>query len=77
MGVRTHGWCLRAWRAELYAQGSGTFPWGSGPTGDASEYVTFPGHVSALDLPMRWGQVLLLTQSSRPRLGRVTTWPHI
>jgi hypothetical protein len=50
-------------------QGSGTFPWGSGLTGDASEYVTFSGHVVASNLPMWWGQVLLLAQSSRPRLG--------
>jgi hypothetical protein len=38
---------------------------------DASEYVTFSGHVVAPDPPMWWGQVLLLAQSSRPRLGRV------
>jgi hypothetical protein len=26
---------------------------------------------------MWWGQVLLLAQSSRPRLGRVMVWSHI
>jgi hypothetical protein len=26
---------------------------------------------------MWWGQVLLLAQSSRPRLGRVMAWSHI
>jgi hypothetical protein len=26
---------------------------------------------------MWWGQVLLLSQSSRPRLGRVMAWSHI
>ena len=50
---------------------------GSGLTGDASEYVTFSGHMAASDPPMWWGQVLLLAQSSRPRLGRVMAWSHI
>jgi hypothetical protein len=31
-----------------------------GLTGDASEYVSFSGHVVAPDPPMWWGQVLLL-----------------
>jgi hypothetical protein len=57
--------------------GSDTFPWGSEFTGDASEYATFSGHIAALDPPMWWGQVLLLAQSSRPRLGRVMAWSHI
>jgi hypothetical protein len=52
-------------------------PMGSGLTGDTSEYVTFSGHVVAADPPMWWGQVLLLAQSSRPRLGRVMAWSHI
>jgi hypothetical protein len=52
-------------------------PMGSGLTGDTLEYVTFSGHVAAPDPPMWWGQVLLLTQSSRPRLGRVMAWSHI
>jgi hypothetical protein len=26
---------------------------------------------------MWWGQVLLLAQSSRPRLGRVMAWSHV
>jgi hypothetical protein len=59
----------QTWRPEPYIQGFGTFPWGSGLTGDASEYVTFSGHVAVPDPPMWWGQVLLLAQSSRPRLG--------
>jgi hypothetical protein len=57
--------------------GVSTFPWGSRITGDASEYVTFSGHMAASDPPMWWGQVLLLAQSSRPRLGRVMAWSHI
>jgi hypothetical protein len=65
------------WRPGPYIKGSGTFPWGSGLTGDASEYVTFSGHVAAPDPHMWWGQVLLLAQSSRPRLGRVMAWSHI
>jgi hypothetical protein len=67
----------QTWRPRLYIQGSGTIPWGSRLTGDTSEYVTFSGHVVATDLPMWWGQVLLLAQSSRPRLGRVMAWSHI
>jgi hypothetical protein len=41
------------------------------------QYVTFSGHVAAPDPPMWWDQVLLLAQSSRPRLGRVMAWSHI
>jgi hypothetical protein len=47
------------------------------PCGGVSEYVTFSGHVAAPDPPMWWGQVLLLAQSSRPRLGRVMASSHI
>jgi hypothetical protein len=61
----------QTWRPGPYIQGSGSFPWGSGLTIDALEYITFSGHVSALDPPMWWGQALLLAQSSRTRLGRV------
>jgi hypothetical protein len=50
----------QTWRPGPYIQGSDTFPWGSRLTSDASEYVTFFGHVAALDPPMWWGQVLLL-----------------
>jgi hypothetical protein len=50
---------------------------GSGLTGDALEYVTFSGYVAAPDPPMWWGQVLLLAQSSRSRLGQVKAWSHI
>jgi hypothetical protein len=58
-------------------EGSGTLPWGSRLTVDALEYITFSGHVVALDPPMWWDQALLLAQSSRPRLGRVMAWSHI
>jgi hypothetical protein len=67
----------QTWRPGPYMQGSGTLPWGSELTGDFSEYVTFSGHVAASDSPMWWSQVLLLAQSSRPRLGRVMAWSHI
>jgi hypothetical protein len=50
---------------------------GSGLTVDALEYNTSSGHVAALDLPMWWGQALLRTQSSLPRLERVIAWSHI
>jgi hypothetical protein len=67
----------QTWRPGSYMQGSGTFPWGSGLTGDASEYVTFSGHVAVPNSPMWWGQVLLLAESSLPRLGRVMAWSDI
>jgi hypothetical protein len=50
----------QTWWPKPYIQRSGTFPWGSGLTGDALEYVTFSRHVAASDPPMWWGQVLLL-----------------
>jgi hypothetical protein len=79
LGVRSiHVGVLdQTWRSGLYIQGSDTFPWGSGLTVDALEYITFSGHVVAPDPPMWWGQALLLAQSSRPRLGRVMVWSHI
>jgi hypothetical protein len=40
-------------RFGLCIQGSGTFPWGSGPTVDTMEYVVFPGHVATLE-PSTW-----------------------
>jgi hypothetical protein len=67
----------QTWRPRLYIQGSGTFPWGSGPTYWRCLSVRFSGHVAAPDLPMWWGQVLLLAQSRRPRLGRVVVWSNI
>jgi hypothetical protein len=79
LGVRSVnvGVLDQTWRSGLYIQGPGTFPWGSGLTVDVLEYITFSGHVTAPDPPMWWGQALLLTQSSRPRLGRVMAWSHI
>jgi hypothetical protein len=79
LGVRSiHVGVLdQTWRSGLYIQGSDTFPWGSGLTVDALEYITLSGHVVAPDPPMWWGQALLLAQSSRPRLGRVMVWSHI
>jgi hypothetical protein len=66
----------QSWGSGLYIQGSGTFPWESGLTVDALEYITLSGHVAVPDPHMWWGQVLLLAQSSRPRLGRVMAWSH-
>jgi hypothetical protein len=79
LGVRSVnvGVLDQTWRSGLYIQGSDTFPWGSGLTVDALEYITFSGHVAAQDPPMWWAQALLLTQSSCPRLGRVMDWSHI
>jgi hypothetical protein len=67
----------QTWRPRPYIQGSGTFPWGSEHTGDTLENVTFSRHMAAPDPPMLWGQVLLLAQSSHPRLGQVMAWSHI
>jgi hypothetical protein len=75
--VRTRGGPGPTWRSELYIQGSSTFPWGSGLTVDALEYITFSSHVASLEPPTWWGQALLLVQSNRPRLGRVMVWSHI
>jgi hypothetical protein len=74
--VRTRGGPGPTWRSELYIQGSDTLSWGSRLTVDALDYITFSGHVAALEPPTWWGRMLLLAQSSHPRLGRVTAWPH-
>jgi hypothetical protein len=63
-------------RPGLYIQGSDTFLWGSGLTVDTLEYIIFSGHVAAPEPPTWWGQVLLLAQSSHPRLGRAKVWSH-
>jgi hypothetical protein len=63
-------------RSSLYIQGSSTFPWGSGLTVDTLEYIIFSGHVAAPEPSTWWGRVLLLAQSSRPRLGRAMVWSH-
>ena len=48
-------------RSELCIQGSGTFPWGSGPTVDTLECIVSSSHVVALEPPMWWGQALFAT----------------
>jgi hypothetical protein len=60
LGVRSiHVGVLdQSWRSGLYIQGSGTFPWGSRLTVDASEYITLSGHVVARDPPMWLGQAM-------------------
>jgi hypothetical protein len=47
---------------------------GSGLNVDALEYITFSGHMVVPEPSTWWGRVLLLAQSSHPRLGRVTAW---
>jgi hypothetical protein len=77
-GSGLHTW--RSWTnlggPDCISKGSGALPWGSGLTVDALEYITFYGHVVALNLPMWWSRALLWTQSSRLRLGRVRAWSH-
>jgi hypothetical protein len=43
-------------------QGSGTFPWGSGPTADALEHIVFSSHVAAPEPSALWGRVLFATR---------------
>jgi hypothetical protein len=64
------------WRFGLYIQGTDTFPWGSRLTVDTLEYIIFSGHVATPEPSTWWGRVLLLAQSSRPRLGRAMVWSH-
>jgi hypothetical protein len=49
------------WRSGPYIQGSGTFPWGSGPTIDILEYFIFSGHVATREPPTWWGRALFTT----------------
>jgi hypothetical protein len=49
-------------RPGLCVQGSGTFPWGSGPTVAILEYIVLPGYVEALELSTWWGHVLFATR---------------
>jgi hypothetical protein len=53
-------------------QGSGTFPWGSGPTVDTLEDIVFFGHVAALEPSMWWGWALFTM-----RLGIATRVPRL
>jgi hypothetical protein len=43
-------------------QGSGTFPWGSGPTVETLEDIVFPGHVATPESSTWWGRVLFTTR---------------
>jgi hypothetical protein len=45
-----------------YMQGSGTFPWGSGPIVDTLGDIVFSGHVAALEPSLWWGRVLFATR---------------
>jgi hypothetical protein len=47
-------------RSGPYMQGSGTFPWGSGPIVDTLECITFSGHVAAPEPSTWWGRVLFI-----------------
>jgi hypothetical protein len=49
-------------RSSLHIQGSDTFPWGSGPTVDALEYIVFSSHVAAPEPSTWWGRVLFTTR---------------
>jgi hypothetical protein len=49
-------------RSGLYTQGSGTFPWGPGPTVDTLECIVFSGHVAAPETSTRWGRVQFTTR---------------
>jgi hypothetical protein len=45
-------------RSDSDMQGSGTFPWGSGPTVDTLEDIVFAGHVATPEPSTWWGRVL-------------------
>jgi hypothetical protein len=45
-------------RSGPYIQGSGTFPWGSGPTASALDHIVFSSHVVAPEPSAWWGRVL-------------------
>jgi hypothetical protein len=49
-------------RSGPYVQGSGTFPWGSGPTADILEDIGFSGHVAAPEPSAWWGRALFATR---------------
>jgi hypothetical protein len=49
-------------RSGLHIQGSGTFPWGSGPTIDTLEYIIFSGHVAVPEPSTWWGRALFTTR---------------
>jgi hypothetical protein len=49
-------------RSGTHIQGSDTFPWGSGPTVDALEYIIFSGHMAAPKPSTWWGRVLFATR---------------
>jgi len=63
-------------RSAVHIHGSDTFPWGSGLIVNTLEYIIFSGHVAAPEPSTWWGWVLLMAQSSRPRLGRAMVWSH-
>jgi hypothetical protein len=42
----------------LYIRGSGTFPWGSGPTVDTLEYIIFFGHMAVPEPSTWWGRAM-------------------
>jgi hypothetical protein len=48
-------------RSGPYMQGSGIFPWGSGPIVDTLEDIALSGHVAAPEPPTWWGRVLFTT----------------
>jgi hypothetical protein len=48
-------------RSGLYVQGSGTSPWGSGPTVDTLEHIVFSGHVATRESTTWWGRALFTT----------------
>jgi hypothetical protein len=45
-------------RSGPHMQGSGTLPWGSGPSVDTLECIIFSGHMAVLGPSMWWGRSL-------------------
>jgi hypothetical protein len=61
-------------KSGLCIQGSGSFPWGSGPTVAILGYIVFPGHVTALEPSSWWGQVFVRHATKDSRMDIAPTY---
>jgi hypothetical protein len=61
-------------RSGPYMQGSGTFPWGSGPTVDTLEDIFFSGHVAAPESSTWWGRGVVHHVTRDSRAGTASSY---
>jgi hypothetical protein len=61
-------------RSGPYVQGSGTFPWGSGPSVDILEYIVLSSHVAALELSTWWGSGVVHHATRDSRASTVSSY---